>query len=127
MHGQGLGPRRTRYAGTASDLFPTRKRYKKGGTSAPPAVDPTALAGLQLNANLATAQKQSELSNVRTTSPLGTSFFEQDPSGRWNLNQALTPQLQSTFGNQVDLSGKLAGLGGNIANIAALPALAGAN
>jgi hypothetical protein len=105
---RGLEPRRTSYAGAAVELFPERKRFKKGGTSAPPGADPSAVAGAQLNANIGTAQAQSALNNVRTTSPLGTSFFEQGPDGRWSLNQTLDPSTAPVYGAQTGLAATLA-------------------
>ncbi len=93
----------------------------KGGSQAPPTVDPMALAQAQTQSNIDTAQYQSQLNNVNTTSPFGTSLFSQDPTThQWSLNQSLAPQLSSLFGNQVGLAGTLAGLGGtsagNVAN-----------
>lgn len=103
-----------------------RKRFKSGGGSAPPAVDPNALAQFQGNANIATAQKQTELNNVRTTSPLGQSFFEQSPDGRWSLSQALDPSVRPAYNNQANLAATLASLGNNVANLSASPAQGGA-
>jgi hypothetical protein len=105
---RGLEPRRTSYAGAAVELFPERRRFKKGGTSAPPSANPSAVAGAQLNANIGTAQAQSALNNVRTTSPLGTSFFEQGPDGRWSLNQTLDPSTAPVYGAQTGLAATLA-------------------
>jgi hypothetical protein len=105
---RGLEPRRTSYAGAAVELFPERRRFKKGGTSAPPSANPSAVAGAQLNANIGTAQAQSALNNVRTTSPLGTSFFEQGPDGRWSLNQSLDPSTAPVYGAQTGLAATLA-------------------
>lgn len=99
----------------------------KSGASAPKAVDPTALAQAQVGANLATSQAQSALNNDRTSSPFGTSNFEQDPSGRWNLTQTLNPTLQTAFNNESGLAGLLSQYGGNLADIAAAPAIGGAN
>jgi hypothetical protein len=100
----------------------------KGGASAPPAVDPTALANAQTGSNLATANQQSVLNNVNTFSPFGSSTFSQLPSGQWNLNQQLNPQLQGAFSNQANLASLLAGQGTqNVAALAQSPALAGAN
>ncbi len=117
-----------RYAGIGGwEPFSERRRFKKGGTSAPPAADPNLVAGAQLNANLATAQKQSELNNVRTTSPLGQSFFEQGPDGRWSLNQSLDPSVSPVYQGQTGLAARLAQLGGDVANIATGPTEGGAN
>lgn len=104
-----------------------RKRYKKGGASTPPAVDPSLVAQSQAQANIAGANRQAEINNVRTTSPFGYSGFEEDPSGRWNLSQSLSPQLQDIFNNATGLSRQLSGTAGNVADIAASPALAGGN
>ena len=96
---RGLSPHRTRYAGAAFDLYDIRKRHKKGGGSAPPAIDPIALGEAQKNANIETAKVQSQLSNVNTTSPLGTSFFTPGANNQWNLEQKLTPELQAAVGS----------------------------
>jgi hypothetical protein len=99
----------------------------KGGASAPPAIDPNALAASQAQSNIATAQSQSALNNVNTTSPLGTSFFTQGPDGRWSLNQQLGQAEQGVYNSQLGLGGNLANLGTNIANIVTGPANYGAN
>ena len=125
----GLGPKRTRYAGADFSPSPIRRRFKsggKGGAQTPAAVDPFQLASTQAQANIATAQKQSELNNVRTTSPLAKSFFEQGPDGRWSLNQELDPSTQPVYQQQTELAARLPDLGYDVANIAAGPALGGA-
>jgi hypothetical protein len=99
----------------------------KGGASAPPAIDPNALAASQAQSNIATAGAQSALNNVNTTSPLGTSFFTQGPDGRWSLNQQLGQPEQGVYNSQLGLGGNLANLGYNIANIVTGPANYGAN
>jgi hypothetical protein len=86
----------------------------KGGASAPPAVDPSALAAAQGQANQASALQSSILSNVNTQSPLGTSLFGLQPSGQWNLSQTLTPQAQNVLNNQQNLVSNLAGNAANI-------------
>lgn len=76
---------------------------KGGGASAPPPVDPVALAKAQTDSNIATAQTQSKLNNVNTYSPLGSSTFWYNPeTGQYNLNQNLTPWTGKVFGAQVD-------------------------
>ncbi len=115
-----------RYAGTGWEPFPERRRFKKGGTSAPPAVNPAQLAGAQVDANLQTAQGQSALNNVRTTSPLGKSFFEQGPDGRWSLNQSLDPSTAPVYAGQTGLASMLANLGQGAAQWGSSPAQAGA-
>ena len=117
-----------RYAGIGGwEPFPNRRRFKKGGTSAPPAADPSLVAGSQLNANLQTAQAQSALNNVRTTSPLGQSFFEQGPDGRWSLNQSLDPSVSPVYGAQTALATTLGQLGQEVAKHGSGPAEGGAN
>ncbi len=124
---RGLELKRTRYAGSDFSLFSDKRRFKSGGSSAPPAIDPAALAQSQVSANQQTAQTQSALNNVNTFSPLGATQFSQDPSGRWNLSQQLSPGVQNVFNNQSNLAQVLAGQGGNVANFAASPAELGAN
>lgn len=104
-----------------------RRRFKKGGSSAPAGVNPAALGWAQYDANIGTAQKQSELNNINTYSPFGSSDFEQLPNGRWTLNQNLSPALQNVFGNETNLAGNIAGYGNNAANFAAQPLQGGAN
>lgn len=104
-----------------------RKRFKKDRASTPPAVDPSLVANAQGQANIAGANRQAEINNVRTTSPFGYSGFEEDPSGRWNLNQSLSPHIQPIFDNATSLAQLLSGKAGNVADIAASPALAGGN
>jgi hypothetical protein len=91
----------------------------KSGASAPPSIDPMALANAQSQANQQSAQFQSQLNNVNTTSPFGSSLFTQDPTThQWSLNQSLAPQLQSVFGAQSGLAGLLAGLAPSAAGAA---------
>lgn len=72
-----------------------------GSTSAPPSVDPIALANAQTQTNLETATRQSQLNNVNTTSPFGETLFSLDPNtNQWSLNQNLSPELQQLFGTQ---------------------------
>jgi hypothetical protein len=99
----------------------------KGGTSAPPSIDPNALAASQGQSNIATANAQSALNNVNTYSPLGSSVFTQGPDGRWGLNQQLGPYEQGVYNSQLNLGGNLANLGNNVANIVTGPANYGAN
>lgn len=74
---------------------------KGGGGSAPPSVDPVALANAQTASNIQTATTQSKLNNVNTYSPLGSSTFSFDPSsGQYSLNQNLTPGQVDTFNSQ---------------------------
>jgi hypothetical protein len=94
----------------------------KGGASAPPAVDPTALANAQTGSNIATANQQSVLNNVNTFSPFGSSTYSQSPSGQWNLNQQLNPGLQNLFGTQASLAQVLANQAGSAGTLAASPA-----
>jgi hypothetical protein len=78
-----------------------------------------ALANAQSQANQQSAQFQSQLNNVNTTSPFGSSLFTQDPTThQWSLNQSLAPQLQSVFGAQSGLAGLLAGLAPSAAGAA---------
>jgi len=98
----------------------------KGGARAPPAVDPIALALGQQQANTNTAQQQSVLNNSNTTSPFGTANWSQGPDGQWQLNQSLGSNTSPVFGSQTSLAAQLAGLGGNVANLASSPAQAGA-
>lgn len=91
----------------------------KLGASAPPSIDPTALANAQSQANQNSAQFQSQLNNVNTTSPFGSSTFTQDPTThQWGLNQSLSPNLQNVFGAQTGLAQMLAGLSPNVAQAA---------
>lgn len=100
---------------------------KGGGGSAPPSVDPAALATGQAQANIETAKQQANINNVRTNSPLAQSYFEQGPDGRWNLNQSLSPQTEPVFNNQTSLAQLLSGTAGSVASLAASPAQGGAN
>jgi hypothetical protein len=84
--------------------LPSERRFKSGGSSAPPAVNPFDLANAQGQANNASAQFQSTLNNADTASPLGTSYFTQTPSGQWNLAQTLTPPGQGVLGAQQNLA-----------------------
>jgi hypothetical protein len=99
----------------------------KAGTSAPKAIDPTALANAQTAANITTANNQSILNNNNTTSPFGTSLFTQQPSGQWDLNQTLTPALQDLFTNQSTLGNTLAVQAQGVAPWAGSSAQAGAS
>jgi hypothetical protein len=102
---RGLGPYRTRYAGASSELFGVRKRFKKGGSSSPPAAqDPFALGEAQKQSNIATAQEQAKLSNVNTSSPFSQSNFTLGDNGQWNLAQTLVPQFQNLLYGQGNLA-----------------------
>lgn len=117
-----------RFAGIRGwEPFPERKRFKAGGTSAPPSADPAQLASAQYNANIGTAQKQSELNNINTTSPLGSTIFNQDANGRWSLNQNLDPSVAPVYGAQTNLASTLASLGRDIGNLSAGPTQSGAD
>jgi hypothetical protein len=89
--------------------LPSERRFKSGGSSAPPAVDPWNLAAAQGAANQASAQQQATINNVDTQSPLGTSYFTDTPSGQWGLAQTLSPQSQNVYNAQQVLSGTGAG------------------
>ncbi len=121
----GLGPHRTRYAGATVELFPVRKRFKKGGTSAPPAVDPIALGEQQKEANIATAQEQAKLNNVNTSSPFSQSNFTLGDNGQWNLAQTLVPQFQDLVAEQRNLASSGADVGNRLAQQLLEPAYAG--
>src|SRR5579859_3355616 len=123
---RGLGAKRTRYAGSDPfSLFSVRKRFKSGGTSAPSPIDPTALANAQTQSNITTANTQAALNNVNTVSPLGSTLFSPNGQGGYNLNQTLSPALQSVFGPQVNLAGNLANQGQWIADQAGQTAASG--
>lgn len=122
----GISPRRTRYAGAAAfDAFPSRKRFKKGGTSAPPSIDPFLLGGQQLNTNLETAKESSRLSNVNTTSPLGTSTFTPGENDQWNLSQTLSPALNTLLYGQQNLATTGTDVANRVGQYLADPAQAG--
>lgn len=71
----------------------------KSAPSPPPAIDPQALAAAQTQSNIQTAEKQAQINNSNTFSPLGQTLWTQDPNtGQWQLNQNLSPAMQALLG-----------------------------
>jgi hypothetical protein len=74
---------------------------KGGSAQPPPQINPEQLAQAQTQSNVATALNQSQLNNINTTSPLGTTMFTYDPTtNRWSLNQNLNAQTQPIYNAQ---------------------------
>lgn len=106
----------------------------KGGTSAPSPINTGQLTQQTAQASAEAAAQQAQLSNIDTSSPLGTSNFTPVGTGpggigpdHYTLNQTLGSQTQPVYNTQTQLAQLLAQQGVNAAGLIGSPVQAGAN
>jgi hypothetical protein len=107
---------------------------KKGGQAQAQApVNAQQLGQAQQQANIGTAESQSQLNNLNTFSPYGSTVFtagQIDPTtgmpSSYNATQQLSPQFGDLFGAQTGLARNLVGYGGGFAGYGPAMGAAGA-